>query len=212
VIFIEKLFTTSYQVPTLVDSDGHATGGTLTGITGTVVGDFIIGLNSTGSTSIPTEPTGYTPIGAGIASDESGNDCAIICSAKFVTSPNESVPAAGSSRSVFAAFRGVDPNILADLTNKYVYRNTSGTNNWGPPGIPVFARNSVVVAFGRRGGTSDTLFTNLTQIILQSSASAPAQIYWTVTEVASFADDVAYTITASSARASMSFRLDGAEA
>jgi hypothetical protein len=199
VIFIEKLFTTSYQVPTLVDSDGHATGGTLTGITGTVVGDFIIGLNSTGSTSIPTEPTGYTPIGAGIAS-------------KFVTSPNESVPAAGSSRSVFAAFRGVDPNILADLTNKYVYRNTSGTNNWGPPGIPVFARNSVVVAFGRRGGTSDTLFTNLTQIILQSSASAPAQIYWTVTEVASFADDVAYTITASSARASMSFRLDGAEA
>jgi hypothetical protein len=202
-----------FRTPTLIAASGSGTGGALTFAT-SLIGDLIIGINSSADLSIATQPAGCTAIDTGVTSDESGNDCAIIGSAKFTTADGEGVGAAaagGGSRSVFAVFRGVDPRFLTDLTtNDYAYRNTSGTNNWGPPAIPWMKRPGVVLAFGRRGGTSDTLFTNLTQIHLQNTASSPAQLYWTAGEVPSFADDVAYTITAASARASLSVFLPGA--
>jgi hypothetical protein len=166
-----------YIAPTLIWLGGHSLGGALT-TSGTVAGDFAIGIDTDSDTSVPAAPpTDCTAIGAGVASDE-GNDCAILASAKFLSGADEGVAANGASRRVWAVFRDVDPGMLSLLTDgvTYAYSAASGSNMIVPALAP--PRSAIILTAGRRTGTADTDFAT-TLLRRQDSASAPAQLYWT---------------------------------
>ena len=88
-----------FLTPTHVFSGGNGTGGSVTA-TGSIAGDFAIGIVSDNDNSIPdiSGMTGVTAIGDGIASDESGNDAAIRCVGLCLTSSGQALPAGGASR------------------------------------------------------------------------------------------------------------------
>ena len=199
----------TYLDPSFVVAGGAGGGGAIA-LSGTAAGDLILYAQTNGNTTIPgTGPSGYTALGSGIASDESSTDCALRVWAKFATATNEGVPSGGdgASRAAAVAIRGVDPAYLG--SPNFLYGNTSGAS-WVVPGLTL-ARPMKVMTFGRRGGAADTLFTDLTQLILVQSASSPLHAYWTPAAVNSFAG-YSYAMTASVARAAVSIALPGAPA
>lgn len=205
-----------FLTPTHVFSGGNGTGNSVTA-TGSISGDFAIGIVSDNDNSIPdiSGMTGVTAIGDGIASDESGNDAAIRCVALFLSSSNQALPAGGLSRIAWTVWRGVATDILtsmpsgASAAGRFAYLATSGSNWLVPAMVPT--RAAYVLALGKRAGTTDTRFTNMTELHVQNAASAQAQIFRTAAEVTNFVQDT-YAIASTQARAAMTFPLYGAAA
>lgn len=172
----------NFAIPTLEWVDGGPTTGSVLSSTGTLAGDLFIGVDSSANTTPPaTVATGRTWIGAGISSNESTSDLSIRAAYGIAAGADEDIAAAGSSRRLWVALRGVDTALfVASLSAgvTYAYNATTGANIVASP--LAFTRPGVVLLWVRQSGTNTNTFTSpQTLIDTQNSASSEMQVYWT---------------------------------
>lgn len=170
-----------YSNITLEAFAGSSTTGNTITMTGSLSGDLLLALNTTGTATPPVvAPTDHTWIGAGIGSDEATTDTAGRLSYKFATGTDEVIAAAGSSRREAVALRGVDPAFATFLSDgvTYAYAARSGAN-FIMPALGTFPRRGVVLGFGKQVSTN-TIGADAPLLFIdaQNAANGEAFVWW----------------------------------